>query len=146
MFQKLLSNKIFRYFIAAGLATVVDVVVYFITYNFILSKRDFAITEIIVVSAPSISLVISFSCGLFTNFVISKYYVFTESNIRGRHQLMRYVMVALFILMLNYFFMSLLIRGLGWYPTIARVVSALTIGAASFVIHKVFSFKVQRTE
>ncbi|HEX5001329.1 MAG TPA: GtrA family protein [Bacteroidia bacterium] len=146
MIQKILNNKVFRYFIAAGLATVVDVVVYFITYNYILFKQDFSITDVIVVSAPSISLVISFSCGLLTNFVISKYYVFTESNIRGRHQLMRYVMVALFILMLNYFCMSFLIKGLGWYPTVSRIASALSIGLLSFVIHKVFSFKVKKSD
>jgi putative flippase GtrA len=144
MIKKILQNKVFRYFIAAGTATVVDVVVYFITYNYILFKKDFALSDVIVVSAPSISLVISFSCGLLTNFVISKYYVFTESNIKGRHQLVRYVLVALFVLMLNYFFMSFLIKGLNWYPTLSRVVSALTIGVVSFVFHKVFSFKVRK--
>jgi putative flippase GtrA len=54
---------------------------------------------------------------------------------------MRYLLVALLILILNYLLMSFLIKFLEWYPTIARICSALSIGALSFIIHKVFSFR-----
>jgi len=46
------------------------------------------------------------------------------------------------VLVANYFFMYFLINVLGWYPTLSRAVSAITIGVFSFVAHRVFSFKI----
>ncbi len=141
MVRKLINNKVIRYFFSAGIATGVDVAVYFLSFNFLFSKADLQFTNEITISAATASLVISYTCGLITNFLITKYLVFTESDLKGVHQLMRYVLVALLILLLNYLFMSFLIKVLEWYPTIARIVSALTIGLLSFIIHKVYSFR-----
>lgn len=142
MVKKIINNKVIRYFFSAGTATVVDVSVYFIAFNFIFQKQDIHLLDLAVLSAPTASLIISYSCGLITNFLITKYLVFHESDLRGIHQLLRYLLVAVVILMLNYLFMSFLIKVLNWFPTIARVVSALTIGVLSFLIHKFYSFKV----
>lgn len=142
MVRRILDNKIIRYFFSAGIATGVDVFIYFIAFNFIYEKQDIHLFNLLVLSAPTGSLMLSYTCGLVTNFLITKYLVFTESDLRGIHQLVRYVLVALLILMLNYFFMSFLIKILNWYPTLSRVVSAITVGLLSFVIHKFYSFRV----
>lgn len=142
MIRKIIDNKVVRYFFSAGFATVVDVTVYFITFNFILRKTDIPFIDPLVITAPIGSLIISYSCGLMTNFLITKYMVFTESDLRGRHQLLRYLQVAAVILLLNYFFMKFLIHILHLYPTISRIISALTIGMLSFLFHKSYSFKV----
>jgi putative flippase GtrA len=141
MILKILQLKIVRYGMAAAIATAVDVAIYFIAFNYIFKKEDVHLLPFLVLGAPTVSLILSYSCGLITNFSISKYFVFTESDLRGHHQLMRYVMVAILILFLNYGFMSFLIKTLEWFPTIARAVSAVTVGFLSFVIHKSFSFK-----
>jgi putative flippase GtrA len=146
MIKKVFQFKLIRYGMAAGIATFVDVSVYFIAFNYIFKKQDMHFIPFLVLSAPTVSLILSYSCGLITNFSISKYFVFTESDLRGHHQLMRYVMVAVLILFLNYGFMSFLIKGLYWYPTIARAVSAVIVGLLSFVIHKSFSFKTGSNE
>jgi putative flippase GtrA len=140
--RRVIRNKLVRYFMSAGIATFVDIFVYFLAYNYLFQKQDIQFTSQLVVSAPTISLVISFTCGLITNFIITKYLVFTDSDLRGIHQLARYVLVAVFVLLLNYLMMSFLIKVLGWYPTFSRVASAITIGMLSFVIHKAFSFRV----
>src|ERR1051325_6181971 len=108
MIKKVFQIKIIRYGMAAAIATAVDVTVYFIAFNYIFKKEDVHLLQFVVIGAPTVSLVLSYSCGLITNFSISKYYVFTESDLRGHHQLMRYVMVAVLILFLNYGFMSFL--------------------------------------
>lgn len=141
--QKLLRSKIFRYFVAAGLATWVDICVYFLAYNYLYKKLDFDLFGLFVVSAPSASLMLSYTIGLLTNFTITKMLVFKESELATYKQLFRYVIVAVFVLALNYIMMRFLIRQLDWYPTIARAVSAISIGALSFIIHKSFSFKMK---
>lgn len=142
MVKKLLSSKVFRYFISAGIATWVDVLVYFLAYNYIYQKQDINLFDAFVISAPTAALALSYTAGLLTNFFITKYIVFKESDLETHKQLFRYVLVAIGVLFLNYIMMRLLIRNFHWYPTIARAVSALSVGMFSFVVHKSFSFKV----
>ena len=139
--KPLLKSKIIRYLISAGLAAWVDVVVYFVSFNYLYKKEDIDIFGFYTVSAPTASLILSYTIGLLTNFTLTKFLVFKESELETHKQLFRYVMVAILVLILNYFLMSFLIRQLEWYPTLARAVSAVSIGVLSFVVHKSFSFK-----
>ena len=140
--KKLLNSKVFRYFISAGIATWVDITIYFLAFNYIYQKSDIDMFGMVTVSAATASLILSYTCGLITNFLITKFMVFKESDLETHKQLFRYVLVAIVILGFNYVMMSFLIKKLEWYPTIARATSALTIGVLSFVIHKTFSFRV----
>ena len=148
MIKKIYHSKVFRYFISAGVATIVDIIVYFVMFNYILKKQVVPVPFIndFVFQAPTISLAISYSCGLVTNFTITKFFVFHESTMKTRYQLIRFIGVALMILGLNYLLMTFLIRQLDWYPTVARTFSALSIGVLSFLIHKSFSFKVKKAD
>lgn len=137
-----LQSRVFKYFIAAGVATVVDVSLYYLCFNYAFDKLPVTLFGSFVLKATTASLVISYSCGLVTNFSISKYLVFTDSEMKTTSAFSRFVLVALFVLMLNYLFMNFLIHQLEWYPTFARAVSALSIGVLSFLFHKFFTFKV----
>jgi putative flippase GtrA len=143
--KHLLKLKVVRYFFTAITATLVDVTMYFIAYNFILRKQDWYL-GLITITAPTISLGISFCFGITTNFTLTKLFVFKESDLRTRYQFMRYVMVALLMLFLNYLLMSLLIRQFGWYPTPSRAFAAICIGVLSFTLHKFYSFRVSNEE
>ncbi len=142
MYQVFFKSKVFRYFISAGIATWVDITIYFVAFNYIYQKSDIDVLGLFTVAASTASLILSYTMGLITNFLITKFLVFSESELATHHQLMRFVLVALFILVLNYFLMHFLINNFGWFPTIARGTSAITIGFLSFLIHKTFSFKV----
>jgi putative flippase GtrA len=141
LLQKLLASRIFRYFISAGLATWVDVVIYFLAFNYLYEKSDIVFTEGIVVASTTASLVMSYTAGLITNFTLTKMLVFKESDLQTHKQLFRYILVALLVLALNWLLMRFLIRSMDWYPTIARATSAILVGVLSFSIHKVFSFR-----
>ncbi len=144
LIKSLLNNKVVRYFFSAGTATVVDVSVYFTTFHYVLRKTDIPLIGPVVLTAPMLSLVVSYSCGLITNFVITRWLVFSESELRKRDQLFRFAQVALLVLFLNYLFMKVLVQGLEWYPTISRVISALSIGVLSYLFHKHYSFKTKK--
>ncbi len=142
---RILNLKVVRYFFSAASATVVDVMIYFLAFNYLYHKKDIHLPYY-TLSATTASLMISYSCGLLTNFFLTKTLVFKESDLKGHHQFLRFLMVALGVLLLNYFFMRFLIRQMEWYPTIARAFSAVSIGLLSFVVHKSFSFRVSETE
>ncbi len=143
--KHLLKLKVVRYFFAAITATLVDVSMYFVAYNFILRKQDWDLS-FITITAPTISLGISFCFGITTNFTLTKLFVFKESDLRTRYQFIRYVMVALAMLFLNYILMSVLIRQFDWYPTPSRAFAAISIGVLSFTLHKFYSFRVSNEE
>lgn len=96
-----------------------------------------------VMGAHIVALCISFSLGLITNFLITKYFVFSESTIRGREQFLRYVMVAAITFVGNYFMMKLLVDVFQLWPTLARLIAVGTIAVLSYRLHKVFTFKVK---
>lgn len=141
MLKKLYHSKLIRYFVSAGTATGVDVLSYFLAYNFLFKKEGLPVAGI-VITAPTLSLAVSYTLGLLTNFMMTKHLVFFESDLHTRKQLFRYVIVALLVLFLNYVLMTFLIRQANWYPTIARACSAVVVGLISFVVHKFFSFRI----
>jgi putative flippase GtrA len=144
--KKVLRLKVVRYFFAAATATLVDIWVYFVAFNYIYDKQNINFLGIYTFAAPTASLMLSYTCGLITNFFITKFLVFTDSDLKTWQQFLRFVLVALGVLLLNYFVMTFLISQLNWFPTIARAVSAISIGGLSFVVHKTFSFKVTNTD
>jgi putative flippase GtrA len=147
--KKVLKLKVVRYFFTALTATGVDLTVYFIACNFIFKNQDHRLFNLVTLSASTMSLCISFSCGLVTNFTLTKIFVFHDSDLRTRHQFMRYTAVALVFFGLNYLMMKYLIGHfelLSVHTTIARGITAVSIGVLSFITHKFFSFKVNNTE
>ncbi len=144
--KKIFRLRVVRYFFTAITATGVDVFVYFLTYNYVILKNDLPVSNHIIIGAPTIALMISFCFGLVTNFSLTRKFVFTESDLRVRHQLMRYTAVALAALVLNYFLMNFLIREFLWYPTLSRAAAAVCVGVISFMVHKTFSFTIKNEE
>lgn len=144
--KKFLRLKVVRYFFAAAVATLVDIWIYFIAFNYIYDKQNINFLGIYAFSAPTASLILSYTCGLITNFLITKFLVFTNSDLKTWQQFTRFVFVAIGVLCLNYGLMTFLINKLEWYPTISRAVSAVSVGVLSFVVHKTFSFRVSNTE
>jgi putative flippase GtrA len=140
--DSLWQQRVVRYFFAAATATVVDVFVFWIVFNKVLHQQHHNLFGMIVLKAPTLSLICGFTCGLITNFLITKFFVFNQSEAKTRWQLFRFVLVAIIVLICNYYFMWFLTSKLHWYATISRAVSAVTIGVFSFTAHKFFSFKL----
>ncbi len=137
-----MQMKSVRYILSGGIATGVDVVTFFIMINYILQKNDLIFGHVHI-SSHIAALCVSFSLGLITNFLITKYFVFNESNIRGREQFLRYILVAAITFVGNYFMMKILVEVFNIWPTFARLIAVGTIAVLSFRLHKVFTFKVK---
>lgn len=140
--KKAYRSKAIRYIVSGGTATVVDVFSFFVIYNYILNKEHLHLSHIII-GAHIVSLCASFTLGLITNFLITKYFVFNESNLRGREQFVRYILVAAITFVGNYFMMKLLVDVFNVWPTLARLFAVGSIALLSFRLHKVFTFKVK---
>lgn len=140
--KKAYQSKLVRYIFSGGTATGIDITSYYFTYNFLLYKNDFQVGTALI-SAHIAALCVSYTLGLIANFLITKYFVFKESNLRGRDQFARYLIIAVIVFVANYFMMKILVEVVQIWPTVARIIAAGTIALLSYKLHKVFTFRVK---
>ncbi len=133
----------FRYAVCGGSNMVLDIVIYYISYNFILHKQILDLGFIAFkphIAALWMAFIISFPMG----FLLSKYIVFTASQLRGSIQLFRYLLIVGVNLILNYAFLKTLVEYMNFYPTIARIFTTCIIVTFSFLSQKHFTFKERK--
>ena len=142
-FKNLMPVQTFRYAACGGANVVLDIGLYFIAYNYILHKQNLDIGVYAFkpyIAAQLISFCVTFPIG----FLLSKYVVWTQSNIRGHVQLFRYFLLVLFCLLLNYIFLKIFVEGLHLYPTIAKTITTVFVVIFSYLSQKYFTFRVKQ--
>jgi len=141
LFKRFLPLKTYRYAVCGGSNVVLDMCLYFLCYNFVLQKQN--VDLFLVVLSPHIaSLFFVFPITFLTGFALNKYITFQDSNIPGRVQLFRYLMVGLSGFLLSYLCMKLLVDVLDIYPTPSRFITIVIAVIYSYILQNKFSFKV----
>ena len=133
----------FRYAACGGTNMALDIFVYYISYNYILNKQILDLGFIAFkphIAALWMAFFISFPVGFF----LSKYIVFSSSQLKGRVQLFRYILIVAINLLLNYAFLKTLVEYLNFYPTIARIFTTCVLVTFSFLSQKHFTFKERK--
>jgi len=142
-FQRLIPIETFRYAATGGFNTVLDISLYFICYNFIIRKQVVDL-QIVSISPHIAAFLIVFPITFFTGFLLAKYITFTGSEIRGRIQLMRYMLSVSGSIFLNYFFIKLLVEFGGLWPTLSKVITTIIVVIYSYFVQKFYTFKTTR--
>lgn len=141
-FSRWINQQTFRYLACGGTNTLMDIVIYFISYNFILMKQP-VVLPFLTISPHIAAFMISFSVSFPMGFALAKYVVFQESNLRGRVQLFRYALLVCMCILLNYVFLKLFVESFGWFPTPSKVVTTILVAIFSYVSQRNFTFKVK---
>jgi putative flippase GtrA len=92
--------------------------------------------------AHTAALVLSFFVTFPYGFFMSKYVVFSDSAMKGRVQLFRYLMISLFNLFLNTLLLKTLVEVLSFDPILSQVVTIVVVVVFSYIAQRNFSFKV----
>lgn len=145
-FHKLLSEEIFRYGACGGGNMVLDWVLYFLIYNFVIGHElvyiNFSALDYQLCLTPHIAtLCIVFPITLLTGFWLNKNVTFTQSSLRGWRQLIRYILIVAVNLTINYFGLKLCVEIWGWYPTPSKMFITIVTVVVSFFGQKYFTFK-----
>ena len=139
-FKKIMPLQTFRYAACGGGNTSFNIVIYFISYNFVLKKQIFHLPFIAIsphIAAFIIAFFITFPIGYYLNMFV----VFDSSYLRKRIQLFRYFLVVLICIFLNYIFLKLFVEKLEWYPTPSMIVTTAIVTVFSYLSQRNFSFK-----
>lgn len=145
-FQKWLPKQLFTYGMCGGGNMVLDWILYFIVYNFVIGhdliilNSKFLIHNSITITPHIASLCIVFPITLFTGFWLNKHITFTHSDLKTAKQLFRYCLIVAVNLAINYFGLKLCVEIFGWYPTPSKMLITVITVIISFFCQKYFTF------
>ncbi len=143
-FKRFMPLQTFRYAVCGGSNMLFDIFLYFISYNFILQKQVLNL-GFIAFEPYTAALWMAFIISFPTGFLLSKYIVFNASHLKGRIQLLRYVLIVGINLVLNYSIIKILVEAMHFYPTIARLFATCFVVTFSYLSQKHFTFKTSNT-
>lgn len=144
-FKKLMGLQTFRYAASGGVNTVLGYVVFYIAFKFLFRAKPVDL-GFYVFEAHSAALLLGFCFCFPFGFFLMKYVVFTDSKMKGKVQLFRYLMLYLFNLGLNYILLRLFVESLRIYPTIAQVLTTVIIILFSYVAQRNYTFRIRNAE
>lgn len=133
----------FRYAVCGGTNVVLDLVLFFISFHFILHKELHDL-GFIILKPYNAALLMAFVITFPTGFLMSKYIVWTESTLSGRVQLFRYFILVMTNFFLNYVMMMFFVEYLHFYPTLAKVLTIIIVVFYSYTSQKYFTFREKK--
>jgi len=139
--RKLLNNQVIRFVLSAGMGFLVDISAFSLFYHNLFTQKTYSILSF-TIRNYTLSFSISFFLGVLTNFLITRYFVFSESKLPPYKQFFRFVSVAIIGYFANLGVLELFIQLLHMNPLVARPAAALSLFFASFFVHKFFSFSL----
>ena len=148
-FAKWMPQQLFRYAACGGGNMVLDWVLYFLVYNFVIG-HDLVYIQLSTLNTqlcltPHIAtLCIVFPITLLTGFWLQKYVTFTRSDLHGARQLVRYITIVAVNLAINYFGLKLCVEVWGWYPTPSKMCITLITVAVSYLGQKYYTFVTKK--
>lgn len=144
-FKRILPIQTFRYAVCGGGNLVLDIFLFYISYNFILQKKVVHL-GFIAMEPYNAALIMAFCVTFPLGFLLSKYIVFNGSHLRTYVQLVRYVLIVAINLFLNYALLNILVQYLHFYPTIAKIFITVFIVIFSYLSQKHFTFRVKKMD
>jgi putative flippase GtrA len=139
IFKRFIPLKTYRYAICGGGNMLFDLVLYFLFFHFVLRKQ--VIDLYFIVLSPHIaSLFFVFPITFISGFLLNKFITFQDSNLSGRTQFIRYLLVAIGAIVLSYICMKILVDFMGFYPTLSRLLTMVISVIYSYLLQSRFSF------
>lgn len=158
-FRKWIPEQVFRYAACGGGNMVLDWVLYFLVYNYMVGHEivQLSIFHSQLSITPHIaSLCIVFPITLLTGFWLQKYVTFNnvqrdkgqstkESSVPSQtfRQAFRYILIVAVNLAINYFGLKLCVETLGWYPTPSKMCITIVTIIISFIGQKYYTFRTK---
>ena len=144
-FKKWMPLQTFRYAVCGGSNMVLGFLIYTVCYKYLFREKVVHV-GLYAFQPHSAALIVAFFINFPIGFMLMKFVVFIDSNIRGRIQLFRYFFVFVSNLVLNYALLKMLVDGLKMNAIVAQVIATATVVLISYLLQRHFTFKVEQTE
>jgi len=144
-FKSIMDLQTFRYAACGGGNTLLGLAIYYVSFKYLLQEHNLDM-GFYAFKPYNVALFISFIVNFCVGFFLLKFVVFSESNLKGRIQLLRYFSFYIVCLFLNYVLLKLFVEYLHIYPTIAQVMTTVIVVVFSYFVQKYFTFRIEMTE
>ena len=153
-FRKVMSLELFRYGACGGMNLVLEWVLYYVFYHFVFRAQVFDLGHLVfnrsiafLAFTPHIAaFVFKFPFTFLTGFWMARHISFSGSTLRGRTQIVRYLLVTVGNILLNYFGLKLFVEVLHWWPTVSYVIISVICVTFSYLSNKFYSFRKETLE
>jgi putative flippase GtrA len=143
LFKRFMPLQTFRYAACGGATTLLDIILYHIFEESFEAKGIVRFATFAI--SPHIAALIAAFCITFPiGFYNSRYVVFTESNLRGRVQLIRYFSLVMACMALNYMFIKFFVEQLHIEPTLSKILTSIIVITFSYLSQKHFTFRIKK--
>lgn len=132
----------FRYAACGGVNTLLDIGVFSFSFYYLFHQQPIVL-PFYTLKCFTASLIVAFCVSFPTGFVLMRYLVYPESNLRRRVQLFRYLVQVLTCIFLNYILMYLFYEMYHIPAVIAKVMTTFMVVAFSYTSQKHFTFRVK---
>ena len=142
-FRKIMKPQIFRYAVCGSSNVLLSFASFTILFQYIIKAKviDLGFYSI---ESYNVALFVSSMFSFIYGFLLLKYIVFDESNLKGRVQLFRYFLSYISNLCINYILLKVLVRYFGLYPVLAQVIVTVIIIILSYLTQRYFTFRVKK--
>jgi putative flippase GtrA len=141
LFRPFMDIQTFRYLAVGGSNTLLDIFLYFVSYNFVLEKQVVHLPGLGTITPHIGAFIIAFGITFPIGFMLMRAMVFPNSILRGRIQLIRYFSVAMLNIVLNYVLLRLFVEQLKFYPTPSKIIITGIVIIVSYILQRSFTFK-----
>ena len=139
-FKKICSPQFFRYGVCGAANMVFTWVLYWFLFNYVFEKQNF--TLFFVTFSPHIAAFFTqLPITFLTGFWLSRYVSFSTSQLRGKTQIFRYLLIVIACILINYGGLKLFVEICRFYPTPSQMLNTVITTVFSFYAQKYFSFK-----
>ena len=144
-FRKVISLELFRYAACGGLNLALEWVLYYVFYHFVVRER--VVDLGFVAFTPHIAaFIFKFPITFLTGFWMARHISFSGSTLKGRKQIVRYFLVTVGNILLNYFGLKLFVEVLHIWPTVAYIIISVICVTFSYLTNKFYSFRKEKKQ
>ncbi|MBO7082269.1 MAG: GtrA family protein [Bacteroidales bacterium] len=139
-FKRFMPLELFRYGCCGGLNLLLEWVLYYVFYHFVFRGEVFDLGFI--AFTPHIAaFVFKFPITFLTGFWMARHISFSGSSLRGRTQIVRYLLVTVVNILINYLGLKLFVEVFLWWPTVSYAIISVICVTFSYLSNKYYSFK-----
>ena len=142
-FRHLCPKQIFVYGVCGGGNLVFGWILFWAIYNLILRKSGIDL-GFYALKSHTATFFLQFPLTFFSGFWLNRYVSFSESELKKRVQLPRYLSVVVLCIVINLICLKLFVEQLGLYPTPSQVLATGITTIISFLAQKYYAFRVKK--
>ena len=140
LFSKFMDKRTFMYAACGGGNLVLSWILFFVFYQFLFTKDNIEFSQF-TLSAYTASAMLCFIISFSIGFLLMKYVVFTDSELKGRIQLFRYGISSLISSVVSWLLLKFLIDIMRIYPSVSNFIASCLVVMVSYLLQKKYTFK-----